>query len=181
MLDIRGFRNNLAEQDDVPAIGIVMGSWSDWGVMESACDVLDELDVSYETGVISAHRTPAFIAEYAERAEAYGFSAVIAGAGGAAHLPGMLAACMPVVPVIGVPVKTSTLSGVDSLHSIVQMPAGIPVATMAINGAQNAGILAAQFHALRQTDQVLRDQLIAHRESLAEMVKDNPDPSHDPR
>ena len=126
-----------------PLIGIIMGSDSDLPVMSEAAKILDELKIPYELTVVSAHRTPDRMYEYAKNAHKKGLKAIIAGAGGAAHLPGMTAA-MTSVPVIGVPVKTSTLSGVDSLYSIVQMPPGIPVATVAINGAKNAGILAAQ-------------------------------------
>ena len=126
-----------------PLIGIIMGSDSDLPVMSDAAKILDELKIPYELTVVSAHRTPDRMYEYAKNARKKGLKAIIAGAGGAAHLPGMTAA-MTSVPVIGVPIKTSTLSGVDSLYSIVQMPPGIPVATVAVNGAKNAGILAAQ-------------------------------------
>ena len=126
-----------------PLIGIIMGSDSDLPVMSEAAKILDELKIPYELTVVSAHRTPDRMYEYAKSARKKGLKAIIAGAGGAAHLPGMTAA-MTSVPVIGVPIKTSTLSGVDSLYSIVQMPPGIPVATVAVNGAKNAGILAAQ-------------------------------------
>ena len=126
-----------------PLIGIIMGSDSDLPVMSEAAKILDELKIPYELTVVSAHRTPDRMYEYAKNARKKGLKAIIAGAGGAAHLPGMTAA-MTSVPVIGVPIKTSTLSGVDSLYSIVQMPPGIPVATVAVNGAKNAGILAAQ-------------------------------------
>ncbi len=126
-----------------PKVGIIMGSDSDLPVMSEAAKLLDKLSIEYELTIISAHRTPDRMYEYAHNAHKRGIKVIIAGAGGAAHLPGMTAA-MTSVPVIGVPVKTSTLSGVDSLYSICQMPPGIPVATVAINGAQNAGILAAQ-------------------------------------
>ena len=122
-------------------VGIVMGSDSDLPVMSKAAEILDELQVPYELTIVSAHRTPDRLCEYAKTAEGKGLSVIIAGAGGAAHLPGMTAA-MTVLPVIGVPVQTKALGGVDSLYSIVQMPPGIPVATVAINGAQNAGLLA---------------------------------------
>ncbi len=124
-------------------IGIIMGSDSDLPIMKAAAEFLDEINVAYELTVVSAHRTPDRLVSYAKEARQRGIKTIIAGAGGAAHLPGMVAA-MTSVPVIGVPVKTSTLSGVDSLYSIVQMPPGIPVATVAINGAKNAGILAAE-------------------------------------
>lgn len=126
-----------------PLVGIIMGSDSDLPVMQPAADVLKEFDVPYEITIVSAHRTPQRLFEYAQAAEARGLEVIIAGAGGAAHLPGMVAAITP-LPVIGVPVKASSLEGLDSLLSIVQMPAGVPVATVAINNAKNAGILAAQ-------------------------------------
>jgi len=126
-----------------PHVGVIMGSDSDLPVMQCAADVLAELEVSYEVAIVSAHRTPKRLFSYAEEAADRGLRVIIAGAGGAAHLPGMVAAITP-LPVIGVPVKSSALSGQDSLLSIVQMPAGVPVATVAINGARNAGLLAAQ-------------------------------------
>jgi 5-(carboxyamino)imidazole ribonucleotide mutase len=126
-----------------PIIGIIMGSDSDLPVMKTAAEILQELDVTFELSIVSAHRTPQRLLTYAQQAETKGLEVIIAGAGGAAHLPGMIAAITP-LPVIGVPVKTSTLQGFDSLLSIVQMPAGVPVATVAINNAKNAGILAAQ-------------------------------------
>lgn len=124
-------------------VGIIMGSDSDLPVMSEAAKVLDEFGVSYELTIVSAHRTPDRMYEYAKSAKSRGLKLIIAGAGGAAHLPGMTAA-ITTLPVIGVPVKTRALSGVDSLYSIVQMPGGIPVATVAINGAKNAGLLAVQ-------------------------------------
>lgn len=126
-------------------VGVIMGSTSDWETMKKACDVLDELNVAYEKKVVSAHRTPDLMFEYAESAASRGLKVIIAGAGGAAHLPGMVAS-KTVLPVIGVPVKSQALNGLDSLLSIVQMPGGIPVATVAIGaaGATNAGLLAAQ-------------------------------------
>jgi len=126
-------------------IGIIMGSTSDWDTMKKACDVLDELGITYEKKVVSAHRTPEYMMEYAHTAKARGLKVIIAGAGGAAHLPGMVAA-MTSLPVIGVPVQSKALNGLDSLLSIVQMPAGTPVATMAIGaaGATNAGYMAAR-------------------------------------
>ena len=123
-------------------VGIVMGSDSDLDVMQNAAKFLDKIGIGYELTIVSAHRTPDRLYEYAKTAKKRGLKVIIAGAGGAAHLPGMLAS-ITAVPVIGVPIKTKTLSGLDSLYSIVQMPAGIPVATVAINGAENAGILAA--------------------------------------
>ncbi len=124
-------------------VGIIMGSDSDWPTMKEACAVLDEFDISYEKKVISAHRTPNDMAGYGKTARERGLKVIIAGAGGAAHLPGMTAA-YTTLPVIGVPIKTSTLGGLDSLYSIVQMPNGIPVATVAIGKAKNAGLLAAR-------------------------------------
>ena len=129
-------------------VGIVMGSDSDMPVMSRAADVLEKLGVDFEMTIISAHREPDVFFEYARGAEAKGFQVIIAGAGKAAHLPGMCAAIFP-MPVIGVPMKTSDLGGVDSLYSIVQMPGGIPVATVAINGGANAGILAAKILVIR--------------------------------
>ncbi len=129
-----------------PMVGIIMGSVSDWETMKHACDVLDELGIAYEKQVVSAHRTPDLMFEYAETAKEKGLKVIIAGAGGAAHLPGMVAA-KTILPVIGVPVQSKALNGLDSLLSIVQMPGGVPVATVAIGkaGATNAGLLAAQF------------------------------------
>jgi 5-(carboxyamino)imidazole ribonucleotide mutase len=150
-----------------PPIGIAMGSDSDLPVMEDAADVLDEFDVDYEMRVLSAHRTPGVMKTYAEEAHERGLQVIIAGAGGAAHLPGMLAASTP-LPVIGVPVKTSKLNGVDSLLSIVQMPGGVPVGSVAINAADNAALLALQI--LGTDDSDLRDQMIAYKQDLTETV-----------
>lgn len=134
-------------------IGIIMGSQSDWPTLKNAAAILDKLDVPYETRIVSAHRTPTRLAEYAMSAKDRGLKVIIAGAGGAAHLPGMTAAMTP-LPVLGVPVQTKSLGGQDSLYSIVQMPAGIPVGTLAIGdvGATNAALLAAQILALNDTD-----------------------------
>lgn len=126
-----------------PRVGVIMGSDSDWPTMKKACEILDELNISYEKKVVSAHRTPDMMANYGKKARERGLKVIIAGAGGAAHLPGMTAA-YTTLPVIGVPIKTSTLSGLDSLYSIVQMPTGVPVATVAIGKAGNAGLLAAR-------------------------------------
>lgn len=150
-------------------VGIVMGSDSDLPVMAKAADILEELGISFEMTIISAHREPDVFFEYAKGAEAKGFKVIIAGAGKAAHLPGMCAAIFP-MPVIGVPMKTSDLGGVDSLYSIVQMPSGIPVATVAINGGQNAGILAAKILAV--SDGVLLERLKKYSESLKESVQE---------
>lgn len=158
-------------------VGIVMGSDSDLAVMSKAADILEELGIDYEITVISAHREPDVFFEYAKSAEAKGFKVIIAGAGMAAHLPGMCAAIFP-MPVIGIPMKTSDLGGVDSLYSIVQMPSGIPVATVAINGAANAGILAAKILATSDADLLarlkeysvkLKDQVVAKAEKLDEI------------
>lgn len=132
-------------------VAIVMGSDSDLPVMQEAAKVLDELGVEYYISVVSAHRTPQRMYDFAKDASKDGYSVIIAGAGGAAHLPGMIAAITP-LPVIGVPVKSRTMSGIDSLYSIVQMPPGVPVATVAINGAKNAGILAAQIIGASNSD-----------------------------
>ncbi|MBQ7431936.1 MAG: 5-(carboxyamino)imidazole ribonucleotide mutase [Lachnospiraceae bacterium] len=150
-----------------PVVGIIMGSDSDLPVMAKAAEMLDQLQVPYELTVVSAHRTPDKMYEYAHSAKERGLKVIIAGAGGAAHLPGMTAA-MTVLPVIGVPVQTKTLSGVDSLYSICQMPPGIPVATVAINGALNAGLLAAKIVAIG--DEELSSRVEAYAKSLEEMV-----------
>lgn len=150
-----------------PFVGIIMGSDSDLPVMQEAADMLSELEVPFEMTIVSAHRTPRRLYEYANSAVSRGLKVIIAGAGGAAHLPGMAAAISP-LPVIGVPVKTSALGGQDSLLSIVQMPGGVPVATVAINGAKNAGILAAQILAV--ADPALLRRVIAYKGSLETMV-----------
>ena len=157
----------MTRQTPAPRVGIIMGSDSDLPVMQAAADVLDELQVPYEMTIVSAHRTPKRLYDYAESAAGRGLQVVIAGAGGAAHLPGMVAAITP-LPVVGVPVKTSALSGQDSLLSIVQMPAGVPVATVAINGARNAGLLAAQI--LGAADTVVRERIAAFKQDLEAQV-----------
>jgi 5-(carboxyamino)imidazole ribonucleotide mutase len=156
-----------------PYVGIIMGSTSDWPTMQHAADVLTELTVPYEVKVVSAHRTPDRLYDYAKGAKARGIKVIIAGAGGAAHLPGMTAA-MTVLPVLGVPVLSSALSGQDSLLSIVQMPAGIPVGTLAIGkaGATNAGLLAAQILAL--ADDGLAARLEARRTEQTAAVPEAP-------
>lgn len=151
----------------MPKVGIVMGSDSDMPVMSKAADILEKLGIDYEMKIISAHREPDVFFEYARTAEEKGFKVIIAGAGMAAHLPGMCAAIFP-MPVIGIPMKTSDLGGVDSLYSIVQMPTGIPVATVAINGAANAGILAAKI--LATSDAELLERLKAYSEKLKNQV-----------
>jgi 5-(carboxyamino)imidazole ribonucleotide mutase len=151
----------------MPLIGIVMGSDSDLPIMKMAAEILEEFDVDYEMTVISAHRSPKRAIDYASTAAERGLDVIIAGAGGAAHLPGVLAA-MTSLPVIGVPMKTGALDGIDSLYSIVQMPSGIPVATVSINGAKNAGILAVQI--LSVADSALRYKMIEYKKKLAEEV-----------
>lgn len=156
-------------------IAIVMGSKSDWATMLEATQMLDLFDLPYHVEVVSAHRTPDKLFSFAESAEQNGYKVIIAGAGGAAHLPGMIAA-KTIVPVLGVPVKSSMLSGVDSLYSIVQMPKGIPVGTLAIGpaGAANAGLLAAQI--LAGFNQTLAQKLHQFRAEQTQTVLDNPDP-----
>ena len=151
-----------------PLVGVVMGSDSDWPVMRAAAEALDEFGVTYEADVVSAHRMPRDMIEYGASAEGRGLRVIIAGAGGAAHLPGMLASVTP-LPVIGVPVPLKNLSGLDSLLSIVQMPAGIPVATVAVGGARNAGLLAVRI--LGAADPGLRAQLTAFAERLADQAR----------
>ena len=148
-------------------VGIIMGSDSDLEIMGKAADVLEELGVDYEMTIISAHRMPDIFYDYATTAEEKGIKVIIAGAGGAAHLPGMAAAIFP-MPVVGVPIYTKSLGGVDSLYSIVQMPAGIPVATVAINGGLNAGLLAAKI--LATSDPELLEKLKAYKEGMKEKV-----------
>jgi 5-(carboxyamino)imidazole ribonucleotide mutase len=150
-----------------PLVGVVMGSDSDWSVMSDAAQALKEFGVEYEVEVLSAHRTPEKMIEWGKAAAGRGVKVIIAGAGGAAHLPGMLAS-VTTLPVIGVPVPLSKLDGMDSLLSIVQMPAGIPVATVSIGGAKNAGILAARI--LGTFDQELEKKLVAYGESLSSLV-----------
>ena len=150
-----------------PLVGIIMGSDSDLIVMQEAAKVFDEFAVSYELTIVSAHRTPERLFEYAESAASRGLKVIIAGAGGAAHLPGMTAA-ITTLPVIGVPVQTKTLNGIDSLYSIVQMPKGIPVATVAINGAANAGLLAISILATSDID--LSKKLISYRQKQTKLV-----------
>jgi 5-(carboxyamino)imidazole ribonucleotide mutase len=154
-------------------VGIIMGSQSDWPTMREAATILDELGVPYEARIVSAHRTPDRLWEYGRSAAGRGLKVIIAGAGGAAHLPGMMASKTR-VPVIGVPVQTKALSGVDSLYSIVQMPKGYPVATMAIGaaGAANAGLMAAAI--LATSDAVLAGRLDAWREALSASIPETP-------
>ena len=151
-----------------PVIAVVMGSDSDWNVMRAASDVLTEFDVAHEVEVVSAHRTPQKMIRFGQDAAGRGLRVIIAGAGGAAHLPGMLASVTP-LPVIGVPVPLSTLDGLDSLLSIVQMPAGVPVATVSIGGARNAGLLALRI--LASSDEELQSRLVDYARSLGELVE----------
>lgn len=156
-----------------PPVGIIMGSQSDWPTMREAAAVLDELSIAFESRIVSAHRTPDRLWEYGKGAAARGLQVIIAGAGGAAHLPGMMASKTR-VPVIGVPIQTKALSGVDSLYSIVQMPRGYPVGTMAIGaaGAANAGLMAAAILALQ--DEALAARLEAWREALSASIPEEP-------
>ena len=156
-----------------PTIGIIMGSQSDWPTLKYSADILDEFDVVYETKIVSAHRTPDRLWEYGKSAINRGLNVIIAGAGGAAHLPGMMASKTR-IPVIGVPIKTQALSGVDSLYSIVQMPRGFPVATMAIGsaGASNAALMALEILALN--DQKLAQNLETWRNRLSSSIPDEP-------
>jgi 5-(carboxyamino)imidazole ribonucleotide mutase len=157
-----------------PMVGVVMGSKSDWETMRHACEVLAELGIPYEAKVVSAHRTPERLFRYASEAEGRGLEILIAGAGGAAHLPGMLAS-ITMLPVLGVPVESRVLRGVDSLLSIVQMPRGVPVGTLAIgsSGAANAGILAAAI--LARKDPVIRDALARLRQAQTDAVVESPE------
>jgi 5-(carboxyamino)imidazole ribonucleotide mutase len=152
---------------DAVRVGVIMGSDSDWSVMSDAADALAEFDVAYEIGVYSAHRTPQRMLDYAQQAAGRGVEVIIAGAGGAAHLPGMVAAATP-LPVIGVPVPLANLDGLDSLLSIVQMPGGVPVATVSIGGARNAGLLAVRILAVSIPG--LRSRIVAFQNELADSV-----------
>ncbi|WBB72744.1 5-(carboxyamino)imidazole ribonucleotide mutase [Micromonospora sp. WMMD1128] len=148
-------------------VGLIMGSDSDWPTMRAAAEALDEFGVPHEVGVVSAHRTPLKMIEYGREAAGRGVRVIIAGAGGAAHLPGMVASVTP-LPVIGVPVPLKHLDGMDSLLSIVQMPAGVPVATVSIGNARNAGLLAVRI--LGASDPALRDRMVAYQASLEDLV-----------
>ena len=153
------------------SVGIIMGSQSDWPTMKGAAEILDDLGIPYETKIVSAHRTPDRLWDYGKSAVARGLKVIIAGAGGAAHLPGMMASKTR-VPVIGVPVQTKALSGVDSLYSILQMPKGYPVATMAIGGAANAGLMAAAI--LATSDPAIAAKLDAWRDALSASIPEEP-------
>jgi 5-(carboxyamino)imidazole ribonucleotide mutase len=170
-------------------VGVIMGSDSDWPTMAAAAQVLDEFDVPYEVRVVSAHRTPRAMLDYAATAADRGLRVIVAGAGGAAHLPGMVAAATP-LPVIGVPVPLKHLDGLDSLLSIVQMPAGVPVATVSIGGARNAGLLAVRI--LAASDESLRRRMVTFQDGLRALVEEKdaalratidptPDPQPDPQ
>ncbi|WP_189467726.1 5-(carboxyamino)imidazole ribonucleotide mutase [Litchfieldella qijiaojingensis] len=165
----------MPSSKQAPRVGVIMGSKSDWPVMEHAVDMLEHLGVAYETRVVSAHRTPDLLFDYAKGAAGRGLQVIIAGAGGAAHLPGMVASQTP-LPVLGVPVESKALKGLDSLLSIAQMPGGIAVGTLAIGkaGATNAGLLAAQIIALQ--DDNVRAAVEAFRAEQTQKVLDNPDP-----
>jgi 5-(carboxyamino)imidazole ribonucleotide mutase len=161
---------------DTPLVGVIMGSRSDWETMRATTETLEALGVPFESRVVSAHRTPDLLFEYASGAAARGLKVIVAGAGGAAHLPGMTAAKTP-LPVLGVPIESKTLKGIDSLLSIAQMPAGVPVGTLAIGraGAVNAALLAASIVALG--DDGVRDRLMAFRAEQTEAVLSHPDPA----
>lgn len=163
----------LTSNSETPVVGVIMGSQSDWPIMEKACELLDQLGVAFEARIVSAHRTPQRLYEYAQGAKARGLKVIIAGAGGAAHLPGMAASMTP-LPVLGVPVQSRALNGIDSLLSIAQMPKGIPVGTLAIGeaGAANAGLLAASIIALENAD--VAEKLSAFRAAQTEAVQEIP-------
>jgi 5-(carboxyamino)imidazole ribonucleotide mutase len=158
----------MSMSDSTPRVGIVMGSDSDWPVMEAAGKALDEFDVAHEADVVSAHRMPEEMIDWGKQAAGRGLQVIIAGAGGAAHLPGMLAAVTP-LPVIGVPVPLKHLDGMDSLLSIVQMPAGVPVATVAVGNARNAGLLAVRI--LAATDPALQQRMVDFQAELKESAR----------
>lgn len=164
----------LTSNSDTPVVGVIMGSQSDWPIMEKACELLDQLGVAFEARIVSAHRTPQRLYEYAQAAKGRGLKVIIAGAGGAAHLPGMAASMTP-LPVLGVPVQSRALSGIDSLLSIAQMPKGVPVGTLAIGeaGAANAGLLAASIIALENDD--VAAKLDAFRDKQTDAVQEIPE------
>lgn len=162
----------MSETTAGPQVGLIMGSDSDWPVMQAAAEALAEFRVPFEVGVVSAHRTPQRMLDYAANAAGRGIKVIIAGAGGAAHLPGMVASATA-LPVIGVPVPLKYLDGMDSLLSIVQMPAGVPVATVSVGGARNAGLLAVRI--LGASDQKLRSAMEAFQRGLAELVLEKDD------
>jgi 5-(carboxyamino)imidazole ribonucleotide mutase len=159
----------MTDEKRAPAVGVIMGSDSDWPVMAAACEALAEFGVGHEVRVVSAHRTPDAMLEYGRAAAGRGLRVIIAGAGGAAHLPGMVASVTP-LPVVGVPVPLKTLDGLDSLLSIVQMPAGVPVATVSIGGARNAGLLAVRI--LATADPGLRERMLSFQDGLRVLVEE---------
>lgn len=163
----------LTSNSDTPVVGVIMGSQSDWPIMGKACELLDQLGVAFEARIVSAHRTPERLVDYAKGAKARGLKVIIAGAGGAAHLPGMAASMTP-LPVLGVPVQSRALNGIDSLLSIAQMPKGVPVGTLAIGeaGAANAGLLAASIIALENAD--VAQKLEAYRAAQTASVQETP-------
>ena len=163
----------LTSNSDTPVVGVIMGSQSDWPIMKKACELLDELGVAYQAQIVSAHRTPERLYDYASEAKARGLKVLIAGAGGAAHLPGMAASMTP-LPVLGVPVQSRALNGIDSLLSIAQMPKGVPVGTLAIGeaGAAHAGLLAASIIALG--DPAVAEKLDAFRAQQTAAVQETP-------
>jgi len=169
----KGDRMALTSNSEAPLVGVIMGSQSDWPVMKAACDLLEQLGVAFESKIVSAHRTPQRLYEYASGARNRGLKVIIAGAGGAAHLPGMTASMTP-LPVLGVPVQSRALNGMDSLLSIAQMPKGIPVGTLAIGeaGAANAGLLAASIIALEDPDVAVK--LDAFRAAQSAAVQEIP-------
>lgn len=168
------FKAENSMSESKPIVGVIMGSRSDWPTMQQAADILKEFEIPHECQVVSAHRTPNWMVEYAENAEARGIKVIIAGAGGAAHLPGMVASCTT-LPVLGVPVQSKALQGLDSLLSIVQMPGGVPVATLAIgaSGAKNAGLLAARI--LGTADSELQKKMKTWMTSQTQTVLDDRD------
>lgn len=169
LLELEGIPLSVLTPGATPLVGVIMGSHSDLPTMTAALEALRIFGISYEVDIVSAHRTPDKLVQYSREAAGRGLRVIIAGAGGAAHLPGMVAAMTP-LPVIGVPVKTSTLSGVDSLYSIVQMPRGVPVATVAIGNAMNAGLLAVRILSTSRPD--LRQKMIDYQTDMTSMVND---------
>ncbi len=163
-----GKKANTSKKSTTPVVGLIMGSDSDWPIMKEAATMLKQFDIAYEAKVVSAHRTPTWMMEYAETAEGRGLQVIIAGAGGAAHLPGMVASSTA-LPVVGVPIKsTNSIDGWDSLLSIVQMPNGVPVATVAVNAAKNAGILATQILGASNID--IRKKITAYKAEMEAVV-----------
>ncbi len=160
---------SLTEANTLNQVAVIMGSDSDLKTLQPAVEILDKFGITYEVRILSAHRTPKEMMDFAQMAESNGFGVIIAGAGGAAHLPGMIAS-LTIIPVIGVPVKSKSLSGIDSMYSILQMPSGIPVATVAIEGGLNAGLLAAQILAINNIK--LKNKLEAYRSEIHDVVRE---------